>query len=119
MYTGIVVIAVAGALMLGILAAVAVYGARTLPPDCRLPVHGGAAGWDHWREKKAGLLTWTVGGGLIYLLLVGVAILIAALGHSQASGVESLLAVITPVAMLTLVITEYRAIKAALRRAGS
>ena len=58
----------AGGTLLAVMIALSWYGAVTLPPTARIPVHWGF-GWGSYVPKPAGLIIWPVAGTVIYVLL--------------------------------------------------
>jgi hypothetical protein len=58
----------AGGTLLAVMIALSWYGAVTLPPTARVPVHWGF-GWGSYVPKLAGLVVWPVAGAGIYVLL--------------------------------------------------
>jgi len=63
-------VVIGGVLLLAMIAASA-YGAVSLAPDARIPIHFGSA--EHWylASKRAGLVIWPVVGALSYGILGG------------------------------------------------
>jgi len=59
---------IGGALELAVIC-VSLYGAVTLPPGARIPIHG-AAGYNRWLPKSIGLAFWPVLGVVIYLIIL-------------------------------------------------
>jgi hypothetical protein len=95
---GVVVLAMVG---------ISLWGAVTLPPSARVPMHYGIGGYRNWRPKMIALIAYPAIGlvvcGIIYA--------------SQSSG-KPTATVIAPIALLIMAFTQYRAIVAAIRRSG-
>lgn len=108
----IIGLTIAGALLLAIVA-LAAYGAVTLPPQARVPVHW-AGGYNHFRSKRQGLVTYVVVSAGLYVLL-------ALLGQMRSRGHDagSVLYVMLPIALCAIFVTEIGAIRAARRTAGA
>jgi len=64
-------LAVAGALMLAMIAASA-RGAVRLPPDARIAVHCGSVEHCFLVSKRAGLIIWPVVGAVLFVVLGGI-----------------------------------------------
>ena len=90
---------------------------RTLPSGSLVPVHGGPSGWDKWRPKETAFFVWSLGGTIVWLISVGVAIDIAITGHAtKADGLDVLTAV-PVVPMVILLVSQQLAFRAARRAA--
>jgi hypothetical protein len=61
-------LAIGGALELAIIC-VSLYGAVTLPSGAQIPVHG-AAGYNRWLPKSAGLAFWPVLGVVVFAIIL-------------------------------------------------
>jgi hypothetical protein len=90
------------------------YGAVTLPPTARIPVHWGF-GYNRYASKRAGLILWPAGGALIYGIVGGLSGH-AWWSHGNLAGWEP--AVFMTVIMGTLVAFQAGAL-AASRRSGT
>lgn len=53
--------------------AVSVYGALTLPPTARVPVHFGPLGFNRYLSKTAGLVLWPAVAVAVLALAIGIA----------------------------------------------
>jgi hypothetical protein len=42
------------------------YGAVTLPPDARIPLHRGFGNYDNFASKTVGLIAWPIAGAVIF-----------------------------------------------------
>jgi hypothetical protein len=107
----IVAWAVSGAILLGMIG-VSWYGAVTLPPQARVPVHWGGS-YGNFQSKRTGLITWPAAGAGLYILLAGIG-QIRSKGHSAGQ----VLAVLLPIIMVTLIVFQIGAIRAARRNSG-
>ena len=61
---------VVGALVLLAMVGISVYGWVTLPPDARVPVHRGPGGWGNWQPKAWALITYPVGGAVVFAIVL-------------------------------------------------
>jgi hypothetical protein len=108
----IVALAIGGAELL-LMILMSVYGAVTLPPDARVPVHWGGT-WGNFRSKRAGLVIWPGAGAGLFVLLTFVGGL-RSHGQSAAGAIRVLL----PIVMCVLLVAQAGAIMTARRRSGS
>ena len=53
-------------LLLGAMIGISWYGARTLPPDARIPLHFGIGTYNNFASKTTGLIIWPVGGVVVF-----------------------------------------------------
>jgi hypothetical protein len=90
------------------LVAVSVYGAVTLPPGSRVPLHHGIGGWNNWQPKTIALIAWPAIGVVVFALLLTAT-------HGASSGGKSTPAFVVPVVLLVVTFSYYSAIKAAMR----
>jgi hypothetical protein len=67
-----VALSIGGVLVLAMIG-ISTWGWRALPPDVRIPVHSGIGGYNNFRSKTTGLITWPVGGAVIYGINWGIA----------------------------------------------
>jgi hypothetical protein len=95
-----------------VLFAISVYGAVTLPPGSRVPLHHGFGGWNNWQPKTIALIAWPAIGVVVFALL-----LIAT--HGASSGGKSTPAFVAPIVLLVVAFSYYNAIRAAIREGGS
>jgi hypothetical protein len=102
--------AVGGAALLAMVA-ISVWGALTLPPGSRVPLHHGLGGWNNWRSKKVALVAWPGIGVFLYALLL------TATSRPHVSG-KAAPAVFAPVAMVIIALAYYGAVRAAIRDSG-
>lgn len=49
---------------------VSLFGAATLPPGARVPVHVGPGGYNQWLPKKVGLAIWPALGAVVYVVML-------------------------------------------------
>jgi hypothetical protein len=99
---------VVGVLVLLAMVGISVYGWRKLPPDARVPVHRGPGGWGNWQPRARGLITYPVGGAVVF------AVVLTATSSAKSSALE----LIAPLALLVIFFTQYFAVMAAIRNAG-
>jgi hypothetical protein len=97
-------------LLIGIIG-VSVYGARTLPPDARLPLHFGPAGYTNWQPKNFALVLWPVIGIVVYIALVVTT-------HRQHSGHGLPVPVVLTALLVIMLGSHAGALQAANRRMG-
>ena len=90
---------------------ISVYGWRTLPPDARVPLHRGPGGYGNWQPKALALITYPVGGAVVF------AIAATATMSSVKSG-KAAYGLIGPLVLLVIFFTQYFAVMAAIRNAG-
>jgi hypothetical protein len=100
---------VAGAVVIAAMIAISVYGAVTLPPGSQVPMHHGIGGYNNWQPKKLALISYPA----ISVLVFGI-LLAATSGSSSKPGP----AVIAPIAMVVIAVSEYGAVRAAIRQNG-
>jgi hypothetical protein len=105
----------AGAVILAAMIAIAAYGAVTLPPDARVPIHHGIGSYNNFVPKTAGLIVWPAGEALIYAILVGVSQ--GALKPNHAGRPAAL--VIMPIVLALVCAFEWGAISAARRNTAA
>jgi hypothetical protein len=84
---------------------------RTLPPDVRIPVHGGIGGYNNFTSKTTGLITWPLVGVVIYGVFFGV--IKGAISHHGSADVGL---IISPIVLVVLLVGQVGAIRAAVRR---
>jgi len=101
---------VVGVLVLLAMVGISVYGWRTLPPDARVPLHRGPAGFGNWQPKALALITYPVGGAVVFAIVLTAT-------TSGKSG-KTPLEVIAPLAILAIFFAQYFAVMAAIRKAG-
>lgn len=100
---------IAGAIIVLAMAGISLYGARVLPPGSLVPLHHGIGGYNNWQPKVLALIVYPVLGAVVYTILL------VATGGASSSG-KSTPAVIAPIVMVIVVISQYGAIRAAIRR---
>ncbi len=108
----IIGLTIAGVFLLAI-AALSAYGAVTLPPQARVPIHW-AGSYNHFRSKRHALVAYPV-------ISAGMYVLLALLGQIRSRGHDagSVLYVMLPLALCAIFVTEIGAIRAARRTAGA
>jgi hypothetical protein len=102
---------IAGAIAIVAMAGISLYGARMLPPGSQVPVHHGIGGYNNWQPKALALISYPAIGVLIYVILL------VATSSAHSSG-KSTPALIAPIAMVVIAISEYGAVRAAIRQNG-
>lgn len=100
-----VVAVVIAAVLLASMLATSVYGAVTLPPDARVPVHLGIGSYDQRVSKTLGLIAWPAIG----IVVAAVLTVTADKGHDH----SSTMAVILPILLAVLLAVELGALRAA------
>jgi hypothetical protein len=92
---------------------VSVYGAVTLPPGARIPLHWGGT-YDNFRSRRTGLIVWpaAAAGLLVVLAVVG-----GLRSHGQSAG--GVIRFLLPTVLGVLLLAQAGAISAARRRSGS
>jgi hypothetical protein len=104
-------LAIGGVLVLAMIG-VSTWGARTLPSDVRIPVHSGLGGYNNFRSKTFGLVSWPLGGLFVYGIYCGITA-----GITHPHGSAGPVSIIMPAVLLLLVVSQVGAIRAALRTA--
>jgi hypothetical protein len=106
-------LAIGGVFVLAMIG-VSTWAWRALPPDVRIPVHSGIGGYDNFRSKTRGLITWPVGGVVIYGVFLGV---IEGVVPRHGSGNPAV--IIIPIVLAVVLVAQVGAIRAALRQPRS
>jgi hypothetical protein len=101
---------VAGVVVLLAMVGISAYGWVTLPSDARIPLHRGPGGWGSWQPKAMALITYPVGGAVVFA--------IAATATSSAKSGKTASGIIAPVVILVVAVTQYFAVRAAISNAG-
>ena len=101
---------VAGVVVLLAMVGISIYGWVTLPTDARIPVHRGPGGWGNWQPKARALITYPVGGAVVFGIVLT--------ATSRAKSGSTALELIAPLALLVIFFTQYFAVMAAIRNAG-
>lgn len=110
--TVIIGLAIGGVFLLAIIT-LAAYAAVTLPPQARIPMHW-AGRYDNFRSKRYALIAWVIISAGLYALLAGVSQV-----RSHGNSPAWTLAVVAPIVMCVVFVTEIGAIAAARRTAGA
>jgi hypothetical protein len=92
--------------MLGI----SVYGWVTLPPGARVPLHRGPGGYGNWQPKTIALITYPVAGAFVFAVVLTVT--------SSAKSGKTASAIIAPLVILVIAVTQYFAVRAAVSNGG-
>ena len=99
-------------LLVGVMIGISLYGSRILPPDARVPLHLGPAGYGSFASKTTGLIVFPVIGIAILALLAAVSAHAIKANHGG-SGAVSL--IILPIALAAIVCVQWGAISIARR----
>jgi len=102
---------IAGAIAVAAMVAISVYGARILPPGSLVPLHHGIGGYNNWQPKTLALIAYPAIGVLGYAIMLGAT-------SSASSNGKTTPAIIAPIAMVVVAISEYGAVRAAVRQNG-
>jgi hypothetical protein len=86
------------------------YGAVTLPPDARIPIHYGLGAYNNFTSKTTGLIMWPVGGAVILAVLAAVSA--HAIKPNHAGG-GHVLPIILPILLLVITGAQWGAISVA------
>jgi hypothetical protein len=92
---------------------VSAYGARSLPPGARIPIHYGLGTYNNFAPKAIGLVMWPAGGAVAYGIFAGIEAGAIKPDHPGGSG-----GVILPVVLVVILAGQIGAIRAA-RSGGS
>jgi hypothetical protein len=101
---------VAGVVVLLAMVGISIYGWVTLPTDARIPVHRGPGGWGNWQPKARALITYPVGGAVVFAVVLT--------ATSGAKSGKAAFGLIAPLALLVICVTQYFAVMAAIRNGG-
>ena len=99
-------------LLVGVMIGISLYGSRILPPDARVPLHLGPAGYGSFASKTTGLIVFPVIGVAILALLTAVSGHAVKANHGG-SGAVSL--IILPIVLAAIVCVQWGAISVARR----
>lgn len=102
---------VAGVIVVLAMVGISVYGARVLPPGSQVPLHHGIGGYNNWQPKTTALIAYPVLGAVVYAIM-----LVATSGASSSGKTET--AVIAPIVTVIVAVSEYGAVRAAIRQNG-
>ena len=106
-----VVSLVISGLLLGVIIGISCYGAVTLPPGARVPLHYGLGSYNNFASKTTGLIVWPAVGALIFALLTAVSVHAIKPNHPGGGGGAPL--IITPFVLLIVAAFEWGAISVA------
>jgi hypothetical protein len=106
---------VLGGLLLGVIIGIAAYGWITLPPDARVPIHYGLGSYNNFASKTVGLIMWPAAGFLVFGLLTAISEHAIKPDHPGSGKTP---AIIMPILLLLIAVTESGAIATA-RRNGT
>lgn len=102
---------VVSGLLVGVMIGVSWFGARTLPPGARIPLHYGPGGYGSFASRKTGLIVWPGAGVVICALLVGVSEGVVKPNH----GSNGTALIILPIVLVGLIAAQWGAISRARR----
>jgi hypothetical protein len=103
-------------LLVGAMIGISWYGARTLPPDARIPLHFGIGTYNNFASKTTGLIIWPVGGVVVFALLTAVYEGVIKPNHGGSAKAPL---IILPVVLAVTVAAQWGAISLARRNATS
>ena len=99
-------------LLVGVMIGISLYGSRILPPEARIPLHLGPAGYGSFASKTTGLIVFPVTGVAILALLTAVSAHAIKANHGGAGTVPL---IILPIALAVIVAVQWGAIAVARR----
>jgi hypothetical protein len=102
-----------GTVLLLAMIGVSVYGALTLPPDAKLPLHFGPAGYTNWQRKDLALLLWPGLAAAVYVIFI-----VVSDTHRGTSGRGGQLSVILPLILAVMLASHVGALRVAMKRSG-
>jgi hypothetical protein len=103
-------------LLLAAMIGISWYGAVTLPPDARIPIHYRLGAYNNFASKTTGLIVWPVVGAL------AVAVLAALSAHAikpNHSGGGQVPLIILPILLLVITAAQWGAISVARKNAAT
>jgi hypothetical protein len=106
---------VIGGLLLAVMIGISCYGAVSLPPDARIPLHYGIGSYNNFASKTTALVLWPAGGALIFALLTAVSVHAIKPNHPGGGAP----AIITPIALAIAAATQWGAISLGKKNAAS
>jgi hypothetical protein len=104
-------------LFLAAMIGISLYGARTLPPDARIPLHYGIGSYNNFASKTTGLVVWPAGGAVIFAILAAVTSHASRPGHPHGSGNTPL--IILPIVLAVVAASQWGAIRLAKNNTAS
>jgi hypothetical protein len=104
-----VVLFVVSGLLVGVLVGISWYGARTLPPDARIPLHLGPGGYGSFTSRNTALIVYPVTGAGLFALLAGVSQGVIKPNHGSPGGAV----IILPIVLAVVAATQWGAISRA------
>jgi hypothetical protein len=108
----VVTLVIDSVLLLGIIC-VSVYGAAILPAGARVPMHLGPGGYTNWVPRYFGLVTWSVIGAVVFVIVI-----VQTRSHHAAGGHGPPAAVILTLALALVLANHVGAVRAAVNRSG-
>jgi len=111
-----VVSLVISGLLLAVIIGISYYGAVTLPPGARVPIHYGLGRYNNFVSKTTGLIVWPALGALSFALLTAVSVHAIKPSHPGPDGKVPL--IILPLVLLTMAAAQWGAISVARKHAA-
>jgi hypothetical protein len=102
--------------LLAVMIGISWYGADTLPPDARIPIHYGLGAYNNFVSKTTGLIVWPAVGAL------AVAVVAAISAHAikpNNSGAGLVPHIILPILLLVIAGAQWGAISVARKNAAT
>ena len=103
-------------LLLGAMIGISWYGARTLPPDARIPLHFGIGAYNNFASRTTGLIVWPAAGVVIFAFLAAVS---AGAVKGNHGGSPGAVLIILPIVLAVTVAAQWGAISLARRNVTS
>jgi hypothetical protein len=103
-----------GGLLVVAMIGLSVYGARTLPPGVRIPIHYGLGSFNNFASRTVGLTMWPAAGAVVYGVFAG----IQAGAIKPNHGGSGSAAVILPIVLVVMLGAQVGAFRAARSDAG-
>jgi len=101
--------------ILAVMIGISWYGADTLPPGARIPIHYGIGAYNNFVSKTTGLIVWPAGGAVIFGAFTAVSEHLIKANHP---GGDAPL-IILPIALAVAAATQWGAISVARKRAAT
>jgi hypothetical protein len=108
----LITLAIDGVLLFGIIC-VSVYGAAILPAGARVPLHLGPGGYTNWVPRSFGLVTWSVIGAVVFVIVI-----VQTRSHHAAGGHGPPAGVILSLVLALVLANHVGAVRAAVNRSG-
>jgi hypothetical protein len=104
---------VIGGFLLAVMIGISCYGAVSLPPDARIPLHYGIGSYNNFASKKIGLILWPAAGALLFAVFTAASVHAIKPNHPGGSAP----AIIAPIVLAVIAATQWGAISIARRNA--